>query len=260
MWISEIDLKCIKSFYEAQLNLSKEINIIIGSNNCGKSTILQSILSLQNFQYSSTSIRLNEDIGMASLRAREINEYIIRSLPPINVLEGGFIETIINRQNGAIQVSFQDINKTPIQFWQGFPNLSPNAEPNNLIYPYLSKRKVTQFSEVINKNEANQVTGELSRLYVKVDRLTNPSVPAHESYMNACRDILNFEITSTPSDGGKKAALIINNQDSISIDSMGEGVSNLLGLIVDLCIAENQIFLIEEPENDVHPKSIKKIT
>jgi hypothetical protein len=100
---------------------------------------------------------------------------------------------------------------------------------------------------------------ELSHLYAKVDRLTNPSVPAHESYMNACRDILNFEITSTPSDGGKKAALIVNNRDSISIDSMGEGVSNLLGLIVDLCLAENQVFLIEEPENDVHPKALKKL-
>jgi predicted ATPase len=258
MWISEIDLKCIKSFHEAHLNLSKEINIIIGSNNCGKSTILQSALSLQDFQYSSISVRLNEDAGIASLRVREINTYIKRVLPQINESEGGFIETIINRY-GAIQVSVQDLNKAHMQDWQSFPNLSPATEPHNLIYPYLSKRKVTQFSELINKSETNAVTGELSRLYPKVDRLTNPSVPAHESYMNACRDILNFEITSTPSDGGKKAALIVNNQDSISIDSMGEGVSNLLGLIVDLCIAENQVFLIEEPENDVHPKALKKL-
>jgi predicted ATPase len=34
---------------------------------------------------------------------------------------------------------------------------------------------------------------------------------------------------------------------------MGEGVMNILGLIVHLAIAENRLFLVEEPENDVHP-------
>jgi predicted ATP-dependent endonuclease of OLD family len=76
MWIFAIDLKCIKSFHEAYINLSKNINIIIGSNNCGKSTILQSVLSLQNFQYSSISVRLQEDVGIASLEFRGTNEYI----------------------------------------------------------------------------------------------------------------------------------------------------------------------------------------
>jgi hypothetical protein len=40
---------------------------------------------------------------------------------------------------------------------------------------------------------------------------------------------------------------------------MGEGVPNILGLITDLCIAENKIFLIEEPENDIHPKALKEL-
>ena len=40
---------------------------------------------------------------------------------------------------------------------------------------------------------------------------------------------------------------------------MGEGVINILGLIVELCLAENQIFLIEEPENDIHPRALKEL-
>ena len=38
---------------------------------------------------------------------------------------------------------------------------------------------------------------------------------------------------------------------------MGEGVANIVGLLVDLCLAENKLFLIEEPENDIHPKALK---
>lgn len=34
-------------------------------------------------------------------------------------------------------------------------------------------------------------------------------------------------------------------------------MSNLLGIICDLCLAENKIFVIEEIENDVHPKALK---
>ena len=40
---------------------------------------------------------------------------------------------------------------------------------------------------------------------------------------------------------------------------MGEGIPNLLGLIVDLCRAENKLFIIEEPENDIHPMALKKL-
>lgn len=40
---------------------------------------------------------------------------------------------------------------------------------------------------------------------------------------------------------------------------MGEGVSNILGLILDLCVAKDKLFLIEEPENDIHPKALKKL-
>ncbi len=40
---------------------------------------------------------------------------------------------------------------------------------------------------------------------------------------------------------------------------MGEGVASVLGLLVDLCVADNKLFVIEEPENDIHPKALKEL-
>jgi predicted ATPase len=40
---------------------------------------------------------------------------------------------------------------------------------------------------------------------------------------------------------------------------MGEGIANLVGLIVSLCMAKNKIFLIEEPENDIHLQALKAL-
>jgi hypothetical protein len=78
-------------------------------------------------------------------------------------------------------------------------------------------------------------------------------------YTNACDEILDFRVTSVSSLNGKKGAYIIRNDENIPIDSMGEGIVNILGLLVDLCRVENKLFIIEELENDIHPKALKKL-
>ena len=40
---------------------------------------------------------------------------------------------------------------------------------------------------------------------------------------------------------------------------MGDGVPHIAGLIANLCMARNQLFLIEEIENDIHPEALKKL-
>ncbi len=61
--------------------------------------------------------------------------------------------------------------------------------------------------------------------------------------------IQNGQIVGTP----------IGKHGSIPITAMGEGIPHLLALINDLCLAENKLFLIEEPENDIHPKRVGTI-
>ena len=130
-------------------------------------------------------------------------------------------------------------------------------EPLNFVYPYLSKRKVAAYEETINQASVTAVDGTLRFLYSKIDRISNPALPANERYFRACDNIPGFRVTTTHSGSGKKAAFVIDNQRSIPLDSMGEGIPNILGLVADLCIAEGKLFLIEEPENDIHPKALK---
>lgn len=40
---------------------------------------------------------------------------------------------------------------------------------------------------------------------------------------------------------------------------MGEGVPGILYLIIDILSAKDRIFIIEEPENDIHPLALKKL-
>ncbi|MDD5095780.1 MAG: AAA family ATPase, partial [Dehalococcoidia bacterium] len=135
----------------------------------------------------------------------------------------------------------------------------PPTEPKNFIYPYLSKRKVVSYSEKINEGIVNSVTENFQNLYSKVDRLSNPRHPKNNVYMQACKDTVGFEITAAASHNGKQAVYMVGDFDTIPLSSMGEGVANILGFLVDLCIAKDKLFLVEEPENDIHPKALKSL-
>lgn len=134
------------------------------------------------------------------------------------------------------------------------------TEPKNLIYPYLSNRKVVKFDDKINQSNSNSVLGNFTNLYSKIDRLVTPQFqPGNEQYLRACNDILGFEISTLASVSGKKAVYFVDNMEHIPLTAMGEGVTNIVGLIADLCVAKDKIFLIEEPENDIHPKALKAL-
>jgi hypothetical protein len=70
---------------------------------------------------------------------------------------------------------------------------------------------------------------------------------------------LGFEVSSLAKGNGKQAVYFVYNLEHIPLTAMGEGVANVLGLITDLCVANESIFLIEEPENDIHPKALKAL-
>src|SRR5262249_823807 len=135
----------------------------------------------------------------------------------------------------------------------------PNNEPANFIIPYLSRRKVADYSEAVQVNAANAVASDLRYLSAKVDRLADSYHPAFEAYTKACETIIGFRVGAAPSPGGKNPAIRTDAYNYIPIEALGEGVPNLLGLIVSLCLAEDRLFLIEEPENDVHPRALKAL-
>ncbi|MFN5953729.1 MAG: ATP-dependent nuclease [Dolichospermum sp.] len=262
MWISEVTLNNFRSFENANIQLSKGINLIVGANNSGKSTLLKSVLWIQKgFNLNRQNLRMSKKNGYVHLSIEEVIPEFMSSIDHSHK-EKAFLKLKLD-VNSAIHVEFNkihkfDINVEPTKF--SFDQMFIlDEEPKNFIYPYLSKRKVMRFEETVNSSIANSVRGNLSNLYAKIDRICNPQIPAYKQYFQACEDIIGFQISSIPASSGKQAAYSVSNWENITLDSMGEGVANLVGLIVDLCMAENKLFLIEEPENDIHPKALKKL-
>lgn len=269
MWVSNIHLRNIKSFADpGTIALSKGINVLLGANNVGKSIPIKALFMLQD----ATAIR------PADLRVGQNTGEIIIDLEAI--LEDGYVFTNIKKDSigdapsGKIDIKFgyadNDINNPQIQgtvemggtqklSFTGGGGFISYVEPNNFIYPFLSKRKAVGYGEQVNKANANMVAANLTNIVSKIDRIANPQHPGYEAYKNACEGILGFFVSTFPSISGKQAGIVVSNFDGIPLEAMGEGVASLVGIIVDLCLAENKLFLIEELENDIHPQALKRL-
>jgi AAA15 family ATPase/GTPase len=247
MKITAIEFENFKGFVKLPTTpLSPTINLFIGSNNSGKTTILSAIFELQRRSFSPSDITIGQSSGFTKI-----------------YFEGLFPPLLVNKAINSIYFDLANSNRT---FFNSDGTVGahfgviPSQEPQNLIYPYLSKRKTQTYADAINENTANAVTGNLSNLYAKIDRLVTPQYkPFNANYIDACNSILGFQISTIAKGNGKHAAYYVHNSEHISLSAMGEGVANILGLVTDLCVAENRIFLIEEPENDIHPKALKTL-
>jgi AAA ATPase domain len=202
MWVSSLQLNNIRSFSESgDIALSKNINILLGANNAGKSTIIMALYLLQQNRLSTEDIRIGETTANGYIRLEELNhpyfqQFLQGSSSPLT------LQLWANRTNGNTpQLKVDDA--------RGFNPVSP-IQPGNFIYPYLSKRKVQGYTQEVNLQREREVGDNLVNLVAKVDALANVDHPNHEEYEQACLDTFGFPITAFSSSGGKQAGIIIN--------------------------------------------------
>lgn len=251
MWIKYIKLENIRTFISEEIHFSKKINILVSKNNSGKSTIINSILGLQysgRFNPSYNRVGCDEKTSkfnfLISKHQKNESEY---NLPGIT----GFEHHLIPGKN-EIYMTKKDGNLTPK------PSFSQN-EPSNLLYCSLSRHKNTSYREQISLNEAKRVDFTNNNLSAKVDQLNNPNHEKHSKFNEICNDLFGFVISSVPSSKGKLPAYFLDHNTNINIHALGDGIKNMLELLVHILTAKNKIFLIEEPENDIHPQALKKL-
>lgn len=252
MWVKRVSLTNVRSFKAASVYFSRGVNVFVGPNNSGKSTFLLPLLSMQKGLPALTppDVRIGESDPLVEVEFDQ---------PPGFLDRGGKVdspEIVLEIQRNAVRIfpkSSERGPRTPV-------NPFPDTEPGNFIYPFLSLRKVTKLNESVLEQVVKAVEPNLVNLNAKIDRLSNPEYqPAHGFYMDACDEILGLRITTSSTGQGKQAVVTVGTAGVISLMAMGAGTLNVLGLIVNLALAEDRLFLIEEPENDIHPRALKAL-
>ena len=251
MHITYLKLQDFRSFESTNPIIFDKINILVGANNSGKSTILKAIHLLQT---GGTDIYADIRKG-ASYSIIELGiDGIFNALSWPTGLIGHGIAQLHFQANVGLNFNINMENGTNSSIGQ-----VSNNEPNNLLVPFLSKRKTISYHEDVRSQYSYSVEANMSFLAARLSRISNPQFPKYDFYKKACEEILGFVVTSIPSDGGHRPGAYMSNQERLYIDQMGEGVANIVFLLSNLAVSENKIFLIEELENDLHPKALKAL-
>lgn len=280
MWVKKLQLLNIQSYEKSEVEFSEKINIIIGENNSGKSTIIKSLFKLQNdHSISQSNIRKGFAYGQVKILISATNwgDYMNEdSIAEVEktTLTDNFV--VFHMSNSRITNVYYDakyekkctVNAmgveqlidskgkafTPIGF-----NSFTNEEPDNFIYPFLSRRKASHFDEKTDSKTSYNVSSDLRTLPSRMQNLLNPSYSEYNNFITACKEILGFSIGMIPGQNGSNLGIIVRPNEVIPLETMGDGVSNILGLIVILLTERGKLYLIEELENDIHPAALKKL-
>lgn len=251
MKISQVRLYNVRCFEEVGIALSGGCNIFVGQNNCGKSTVLRAALNLANIHFDQQDVRPHTSISYVSTVLTEMN--------PEQSLAYGQASIGAVRYTVRLRGELPDFGDSrSIELPMETP-LFRTTKPDHVIVPFVAKRKASGFSETINLAAQANLDGTLVNIYSKIDLLASAGHPKHSQFMQAVSQIVGLPITTKPSVSGKQAGFYFDEAHFVPLDRMGDGVSEMVSLIVELCTERNKIFVLEEPETNLHPRGLKAL-
>lgn len=248
------------------MELSKGINVFVGRNGAGKSTVLKSAYLLQGSEQESNfpnvfmqgSIRVGEPKGEVRILLSDPNKKQLRCLKPEFDIQGWSPEFFFSATRDRLTITMRKNNPATDTMAVNLP-ICAQREPDNFIYPYFSRRKPSKYQLVINRQSETIVEEVPAHLPAKIDRLLYPQHSGFRDFQQICSDCLGFQIVTATHNEGKEAGIMVSDQTILPIDKMGEGTPALLALITHLCVAKGKLFVIEELENDLHPAALKAL-
>lgn len=257
MRITSIRIQGYRAFADSGVITLDQLNVLIGANNAGKSSILKAIHLIQEGN-TGTLMDVRVDSNIANIELEFAN---VQNVPRWGVGPGSencqlhISYTTTDRKNGSSGLILYRGGTS----YSGGHYALPNVDPYHFVVPFLSRRKTAGYGEDVRESNAMTMHLDMSNLAAKLSRVSNPQFPTYEQYARSSKDILGFVVTNIPSPNGQRPGIYLPSQETLPIDQLGEGVPNIVQMLVNLTSSKGKIFLIEEPENDLHPQALKAL-
>lgn len=230
------------------------VNVLTGRNNAGKSAILRAMYMAQSgptfiadrdvrFEATEATVRLwlddrrpRPDVGLETLPA---DGYLEVTMSPSHDAATRYI---FNKGQGANSID----------------RLPANRE-TGLFVPVFTRRKASSYSFQVSPALANTVGETDYHLTARIAALTSGDHDGAARYRELMQRVLGVQVRPVLMGDGQQPGIGLSASRAIAIDRMGEGVSSALALIAELADANNRVFLLEEPENDLHPAALRAL-
>lgn len=267
--INKISFKNYKLFKEKQTLEIKPITILIGKNNSGKSAVLKLPVLISNC-LEGQSINWKYKVGDDSDNSIELGTDFKDLV--YNRNEKSFIEfevsnnkdsikTAINKEDGILEYKLNDDEINPSSNFKGFLLDGKKIDNLNLNIDYLGAIRVEPESDYIFSNQQHTKIGIkgqnayhiLIQDYKNNNKLiNNVSDWYKENFENWQLNVLENKLTTETT---YSIAIKNSRLDSINIKQTGQGIHQVLPLIVSSYMYESEptLIIIEEPETHLHP-------
>jgi predicted ATPase len=253
MRVETISLTNFRSFVDSGSIELTDITLLIGANNSGKSSVLRGLALLQqNSKVTPADVRMGESTATVRIGLSAM-------LPPLpGSPHDGVYEATLQTpdRRGWSQQIFQ---VRSVNGGVGGAAPLPAIAPHHFIVPFLTSRKVMTYNEDVREQNALQINDTMTFLAARLSTVSNQHHPRNAAYTAACERILGFPVTCVPSPGGQQPGVYLPDGSSLSITQLGEGVPQIVTLLAELALCREKLFLIEEPENDLHPMALKEL-
>ncbi len=260
--LHKVIIRNFKSLRDVELDLQK-VNLLIGTNNSGKSNFLK---ALKYFSTEKNS-NISGDIHFKSIENNYDNSLLFLNIEKDDF---GYFHYFINDNGGYFGYIDNEIKKPQIKLFADTKKNSINTKKyksftktfKNLKIYKPDPNKLSSFSfpgeeEYLEEDASNLVS------FIENMILGKPEViDAIVKDLKVC--ISNFEGIRLRKEKGnptkKQIGLIDINKNIFWADELSEGVLYFLAILAILHQPNPpKILLLEEPERNVHPRRIKEI-
>lgn len=231
------------------------VTILVGRNNSGKSTLLRAVYQLQDgAPWSGDDIRVGASHAAIDLGFDRLPTPPFPSM--VNDSRWRQPQLFLRRTQAALTVEMGSAG--------GPPEVSVDpitaTEPHNFIYPSLARRySNSQYEEQVRKDQTTQVWPQETNLVARTSTVLNARTLSGQEFGDLCKRVLGQTVDLLTGDNGQRLGLQITRFEQVGLAAMGTGISATLGLLVNLTGAKGKVFVIEEPENDLHPAALKEL-
>ncbi len=149
MKVKSINLKNFRSFEDSGVIELGQVNVLIGANNSGKSSIIRGLHQLQHgLPDLYGDVRVGSEFATVEIELDGVPSYAKwRSLSATGILK---IRATISSQDRRSGIINHELVQGGGTIFSG-DLFHPATEPENFIVPYLSKRKVANYEEDTKK-------------------------------------------------------------------------------------------------------------
>lgn len=248
------NIRCFED--SGDLTYSRRINLFLGANNSGKTTLIKGLLAFQGHVFQGNDFRVNSNSIFAELEcvydeftndSLQIRVGQPRSPNPLSIRLNYLNEGAVARPSGEVAVASPN------------DQIFVSSRPHHLFVPFLSKRKAVNLNQQISLETQTPVTGTFEYLISRIDELATYGHPSHEAFRNAILEVVGFPISTKASQYGKVAGAYINANKFVELSQMGDGITELVALVAELVMERGKVFVVEEPETSLHPSALKAI-